>query len=573
MLDNNHRFIGAGFNVLRNSGKTYTMMGSETEPESGLIHRICKSIFDNNLYKIELSYLEIYSEEINDLLSNNRPEGGLKVRQHSEFGPYVEGLTKIVIENYNQMKQLIKKGNRDRITASTLMNMRSSRSHAILTIYFTIIIADHNTGKTKEISSKINLVDLAGSEKVETSGVTGINFKEAITINKSLSTLGLVISRLGLRNNKSKTLSDSLKLDLSKLIYKNEHFIPDMQTDRSPTQSFNQLLNQTNKLNNDQYTNSSRSNNSSRSVNSSRSNINKISKRDELKKIIPVAKNKNNDHIPFRDSLLTWILKESLGGNSKTYMIATISSDISSYNETLSTLRYASNAKKIINKVKINEDSTDKIISILKNEIEQLKKQLNDTKYTKNNDNLLQLQEELAQREQLIKEKEKSWEQKLQESREISRAIQEELKQRRNTELQLIKQLEEEKLSQIKTKEEYEKKQITFEKEKLLDTAISLQQHYENKINEIKRDLEQQLAIYKNSNTEKLLEELKEKNIIIANLNDELAQCQKELTDLKNKINHIKDENKDLMLQRFNLSRQVQQLQIQIKNMTSKVSL
>jgi hypothetical protein len=195
-LDGNHRFIGPGFQVLRNSGKTYTMMGSEGDQESGLIYKICRSLFDTNKYKIELSYIELYSEEINDLLSSNRPQGGLKVRQHKQYGPYVKGLTKVVVENFNDMRKFINKGNKDRVVASTLLNSRSSRSHAIITIYINQSIYNPKTDKMKEINSKINLVDLAGSEKVGESGVIGINFKEAVMINKSLSTLGLVISKL-----------------------------------------------------------------------------------------------------------------------------------------------------------------------------------------------------------------------------------------------------------------------------------------------------------------------------------------------------------------------------------------
>ena len=155
------------------------------------------------------------------------------------------------------------------------MNQHSSRSHAIMTIHFTQRTVSNNV--KKEIQSRINLVDLAGSEKVESSGVIGINFTEAISINKSLSALGTVINKLA-------EMKSGAKLPDSKL--------------------------------------------------------------SDKKKQDPV-------HIPFRNSVLTFILKESLGGNSKTYMLAAISPAAINYAESLNTLRYAANAKKIVNTVTV----------------------------------------------------------------------------------------------------------------------------------------------------------------------------------------------------------------------------
>ena len=179
MLDGNHRFIGAGFNVLRNSGKSYAMMG-DTNTNPGLIPRICEALFErqamhNNLaqgdcdisYRVEMSYLEIYSEEVRDLMRKDDVKGGLKVRQHPEYGPYVEGLTQLVVEDYRSIKRLIDQGNKERSVAATLMNARSSRSHAILTIYFTQIVQEKDIDKAREVVSKLNLVDLAGSERLD----------------------------------------------------------------------------------------------------------------------------------------------------------------------------------------------------------------------------------------------------------------------------------------------------------------------------------------------------------------------------------------------------------------------
>jgi len=182
------------------------MLG-DTNNNPGLIPRICQALFDrqpnNNSVscRVEFSYLEIYSEEVKDLMCKDNHKDKLKVRQHPEYGPYVEGLTQLVVEDYTSIKRLIDQGNKERIVASTLLNNRSSRSHAILTLYFTQIMQQPEIGKPHEVISKINLVDLAGSERVEVSGVTGINFKEAININKSLSTLGLVISKLAGQSN------------------------------------------------------------------------------------------------------------------------------------------------------------------------------------------------------------------------------------------------------------------------------------------------------------------------------------------------------------------------------------
>ena len=456
MINANNRFIGAGFNILRNSGKTFTMTG--TPQKEGLIPRIYKDIFKKRVYnkgqisfsyKIEISYIEIYSEQVRDLISTGT-NINLKIRQHPETGPYVEGLTKILVEDVQAIKKLIDKGNKERTIATTLMNNKSSRSHAILTIYFTKIITEPGIGKDREMLSKINLVDLAGSEKVEMSGVTGINFKEAISINKSLSNLGLVISKLAQQskfNSKTKKRSGSVDIDI---------------------------------------------------------------------------KNNNLDyHIPFRDSALTWILSESLGGNSKTYMIATISPSGKNYNESLSTLRYAYNAKQIINTVKINEDTNEKIVKILKEEIENLKLQIKGSE-SKEMDNLkveiLYLRDAILQREDLMKEREKSWEQKLQESIEITTNV--------NTQMEELK----------------EKEEIAMN-----ESNSELKNYYNKKIEDVKlqniKDLEK-----KDKDTMEEIKKLKDNN---NNLKYELDIVQ---TTLKKQLNQF---NTD----RAVLSKQIQQLQ------------
>ena len=226
-LTGNGRFVLANNVLTHNSGKTHTMMGSHEDP--GLIPRICKQIFrysedspetsfvstdsldedsitqskmsDMRSYKIEVTYIEIYKEKIRNLLSKT-PDDELKVRQHDTYGVFIQGLNPIMVQNYKDINRLIEQGNKQRTTAATNMNDRSSRSHAILTIILTQSMGD------KELVSKINLVDLAGSERVELSGVVGLQFKEAIEINRSLSTLSLVINKLAERSAQPSKKSD-----------------------------------------------------------------------------------------------------------------------------------------------------------------------------------------------------------------------------------------------------------------------------------------------------------------------------------------------------------------------------
>ncbi|XP_022799911.1 kinesin-like protein KIF16B isoform X2 [Stylophora pistillata] len=279
------------------SGKTYSMMGSPDN--QGLIPRICEGLFSgmrNNAdngpsYRTEVSFLEIYNERVRDLLRppmKGRPVHSLKVREHPKEGPYVQDLTRHLVSDYAAIENLMEQGNTHRVTASTGMNDTSSRSHAIFTINFTQAKFDHDM--PCETVSKINLVDLAGSERADATGLTGERLKEGANINKSLVTLGTVISALA---------------DASTGSHSSSHH--------------------------------------------------------------------HHKFIPYRDSVLTWLLKDSLGGNSKTIMIATMSPADVNYAETLSTLRYANRAKNIINKPTINEDANVKLIRDLRAEIDRLK--------------------------------------------------------------------------------------------------------------------------------------------------------------------------------------------------------
>ncbi|CAL8257953.1 unnamed protein product [Lota lota] len=277
------------------SGKSYTMMGDAGD--KGLIPRICEGLFceiaarnesDARSFRTEVGYLEIYNERVLDLLNkrpSSAPKGGLRVREHPTDGPYVENLSRHVVHDFGDVKELMASGNANRTTASTGMNDASSRSHAMFTINFTQ--AQFDSVLPCETQSKIHLVDLAGSERADATQATGTRLKEGASINKSLVTLGSVISALA---------------DIS---------------DKGAT--------------------------------------------------------KKQTFIPYRDSVLTWLLKDSLGGNSKTIMIATVSPADVNYGETLSTLRYASRAKHIVNSPTVNEDASVKVIRELQEEIARLR--------------------------------------------------------------------------------------------------------------------------------------------------------------------------------------------------------
>ena len=474
------------------------------------------------------------------------------------------------------------------------MNARSSRSHSILTLYFTQLINNPQFGKTREIVSKINLVDLAGSEKVDASGVTGINFKEAININKSLSTLGLVISKLALLSsqpsnsqpsksqpsNSHSSKSHSSKSQLNKLLHESRS----TQNYKNITYNNNSLKRLKNKdipalkkvKSVDNISPNSCSNVSpSSSLNISPRSCSNVSPRYKLTKSVKpsprIIEEKITEHVPFRDSVLTWILKESLGGNSKTYMVATVSPSAINYNESLSTLRYAFNAKQIVNNVKVNEDPNDKLIRVLTAEVETLKKQLllkGSDGHTSNGE-LKKLKEELLQREDLLKEKDKTWEQKLNESKRINNEIKEEfmkkIKSMDDEKYEMSKQLEllkssmnEKDIIDKKTfEEELAKKQAEFEKGRIIDTAVSLQEYYEKKIDKIKNDYEERLNNKSNQENMQLINEIKYLQDVNTTLKEEINRLS----------NTLQVQSKQFTNERAGLLRQIQQLRSKINSM------
>lgn len=363
----------AGFNACilaygqTGSGKSYSMMGYGQD--KGIIPLTCLELFDrvalqtaadsNLSISVEVSYIEIYNEKVRDLL-NPKNTGNLRVREHPSLGPYVEDLSKLVVSSYDEMMTLMDEGNKARTVAATNMNETSSRSHAVFTLLLTMKRHDVGTNMDTEKVSRISLVDLAGSERANSTGATGQRLKEGANINKSLTTLGKVISALA------------------------------------------------------------------------------IASASEGKK---GKKGKNEEFIPYRDSVLTWLLKDSLGGNSKTAMIAAISP--ADYEETLSTLRYADQAKKIKNKAVVNEDPNAKLVRELKEELELLRARVASTSSEDTFDPTVpaekqivtyqskdgriktvtkaELQEQMEAGEKLMQSLNETWEEKLQRTQEVQK--------------------------------------------------------------------------------------------------------------------------------------------------------
>ncbi|XP_018491783.1 kinesin-like protein KIN-12C isoform X2 [Raphanus sativus] len=281
------------------SGKTYTMMGEISEAEGslgedcGVTARIFEYLFsrikmeeegrrDEKLrFSCKCSFLEIYNEQITDLLEPSSTN--LQLREDFGKGVYVENLVEHNVRTVNDVLKLLLQGAANRKIAATHMNSESSRSHSVFTC--TIESIWERDSLTHSRFARLNLVDLAGSERQKSSGAEGDRLKEAANINKSLSTLGLVIMSL-----------------------------------------------------------------------------------------VDLAHGKHR-HVPYRDSRLTFLLQDSLGGNSKTMIIANVSPSLCSTNETLSTLKFAQRAKLIQNNAKVNEDASGDVTA-LQQEIRKLKVQL-----------------------------------------------------------------------------------------------------------------------------------------------------------------------------------------------------
>ncbi|KAL4581238.1 hypothetical protein LXL04_017448 [Taraxacum kok-saghyz] len=281
------------------SGKTHTMLGEINElevkpsPYRGMTPRMFEFLFariiaeeesrmDERLtYNCKCSFLEIYNEQITDLLDPSSTN--LQLREDVKTGVYVENLTECEVHTVGDILRLLSRGSANRRVAATNMNRESSRSHSVFTC---VIESRWEKDSTSNLRfARLNLVDLAGSERQKTSGAEGERLKEAASINKSLSTLGHVIM------------------------------------------------------------------------------------------VLVEGANARTRHVPYRDSRLTFLLQDSLGGNSKTMIIANVSPSICSATETLNTLKFAQRAKLIQNNAVVNEDASGDIMA-LQQQIQLLKEEL-----------------------------------------------------------------------------------------------------------------------------------------------------------------------------------------------------
>ena len=268
-------------------GKTFTMMGIITDPQlRGVIPNAFDHIFgfiktegESRKFFLRCSFVEIYNEEVRDLLGNKDKK--LDIREDPKKGTFLKDLTYVTIKNPADIDKSLDTGNKNRHVGATSMNDQSSRSHSLFTVYLEIEEkGENNNSRIK--SGKLNLVDLAGSERVGKTNATGQTFDEGKKINLSLTALGSVIDALS----------------------------------------------------------------------------------------------QNRKYIPYKDSKLTRLLADSLGGNTKTVMFANISPASYNYDETLGTLRYASRAKLIKNAPVVNEDPKDALLRKYEEEIKALKEKL-----------------------------------------------------------------------------------------------------------------------------------------------------------------------------------------------------
>lgn len=263
------------------AGKSHTMFGVPDE-DPGLNFRLVEDLITNlkklDSFCLKVSYLEIYNEQIRDLLIPNSPN--LLIFEDPVRGFLVSELTDYEVSSVNELRKYVNLGNSRRTMASTAANQFSSRSHAILQIF--LEIPQKNLSKTQ---SKLNLIDLAGSERASATDNRGLRMKEGANINRSLLTLGLCIN----------ILSDT---------------------------------------------------------------------------------NKKGSFVPYRDSKLTKLLKDSLGGNTLTFMVACISPWAGSYDETINTLKYASKAKNITKKVNRNVVEVEMNLAQYKKVVEDLQKEI-----------------------------------------------------------------------------------------------------------------------------------------------------------------------------------------------------
>lgn len=450
------------------TGKTFTMEGVRSSKElRGVIPNSFDHIFTHisrstdEQYLVRAQYLEIYQEEIRDLLHKDQSKR-FELKESPDKGVYVKDLSAFITKNETEIEHVMNVGNQNRSVGATNMNEHSSRSHAIfiITIECSQVYAD---GETHIRVGKLNLVDLAGSERQAKTGASGTRLKEATKINLSLSALGNVISAL---------------------------------IDEKST------------------------------------------------------------HIPYRDSKLTRLLQDSLGGNSKTVMVATIGPASYNFEETLTTLRYANRAKNIKNKPKINEDPKDAMLRQFQEEIQRLKALLDKQggpKKTRKGRKTRQVNED---GEEVVEDDPEDVEEIM--KREQLRLDQQ--KQNILNDKNLIASEKDKLLKEMKEKEkelerEQEAKMQMMSKLKAMESKLLSGKNIVDHTNEQERRLQEKRAILaeekrKEREIQQMLEK-EEENVIeknegYINLQQEVDYKTKKLKKFFAKFQQLKDEIKDL---------------------------
>ncbi|EAA08081.6 AGAP002427-PA [Anopheles gambiae str. PEST] len=423
------------------TGKTYTMSGSADSPQTkGIIPNTFAHIFghiargkENQKFLVRVSYMEIYNEEVRDLLGKELNKS-LEVKERADIGVFVKDLSGYVVHNADDLDNIMKLGNKNRVVGATKMNSESSRSHAI----FSITVESSETdeaGRQYVRMGKLQLVDLAGSERQSKTQSSGLRLKEATKINLSLSVLGNVISAL---------------------------------VDGKST------------------------------------------------------------HIPYRNSKLTRLLQDSLGGNSKTVMCASISPADSNYVETISTLRYACRAKSIQNLAHINEEPKDALLRHFQEEIEELKRQLEEGIFQQGIESGDEEEEDEGDGE----------------GEDEEDAVEEECDPDADRERERLERKE----KQRKEKARERKEKSDAEKELLEKKAMENQQELKKAKSE-QDQLRAKLSSLENKilvGGENLLEKAKEQELLLENSITELEQRTKTERELKENLQKIEAERIDI---------------------------
>ena len=431
------------------SGKTYTMEGSNIfnnlDINRGIIQRAIEDIFkfienlsnENKKYIIRVSFLQIYKENISDLLKQEKKN--LQIREDKKKGIIIEDLSEWVVRSPLEFYTLLQNSTNNKIISNTYMNNFSSRSHTVYLLTIEQMITDKKTNNKIIKIGKLNLVDLAGSERLKYNDISALQLSESININKSLSCLGNVINAL------------------------------------------------------------------------------------TEKKI------KNKIYIPYRDSKLTRILQDSLGGNCKTTILAMISPSAKFFGESLSTLYFAQRAKKIKNKPIINEDINGAtLIKKYEIQLKNLKLELemkNDL--LKNDELVMKLKNE---NKKLVKDKNNA------------------INELEKTEKQYL--LEKEKKMLLEKKIQIMNSQMIIGGKKIEETK-DFQSGFQNqlKLNEVKMfeprskspNLEENFLQY-----EEYKNEIETQKNIINNLENKINEKEKIISLLKNIINNYKNINTKL---------------------------